>query len=78
MRGPRNNYTFVIFVLCKIKVIYTVLSMILSFRLAGHRLSDKSSYIVACDLQSPNCLLQLDLSNNDLRDSGVVCVILNF
>ena len=33
---------------------------------------------MAYALQSPNFLLQLDLSNNNLRDSGVVCVILNF
>ncbi|XP_076153157.1 NACHT, LRR and PYD domains-containing protein 3-like isoform X5 [Alosa pseudoharengus] len=35
------------------------------------KLTDKSCEIVASVLQSPNSLLQLDLSDNDLGDSGV-------
>ncbi|XP_062394478.1 NACHT, LRR and PYD domains-containing protein 3-like isoform X2 [Sardina pilchardus] len=40
-------------------------------RLAGCKLTDKSSEVVASVLQSPNSLNELDLSNNDLGDSGV-------
>ncbi|XP_062387741.1 NACHT, LRR and PYD domains-containing protein 12-like [Sardina pilchardus] len=39
--------------------------------LAGCELSDKSCQIVATVLQSPNSLIELDLSDNDLGDSGV-------
>ena len=51
-------------------------SIILSFvtmfcRLAEYTLTDKSCGIVATVLQSPNSLTELDLSNNDLGDSGV-------
>ncbi|PWS22389.1 hypothetical protein DKP78_18645, partial [Enterococcus faecium] len=42
----------------------------LFYRLVGCRLTDKSCEIVASVLQSPNSLLQLDLSPNDLGDSG--------
>ncbi|XP_062387142.1 NACHT, LRR and PYD domains-containing protein 12-like [Sardina pilchardus] len=38
--------------------------------LAGCNLTDKSCEIVASVLQSPNSLQQLDLSDNNLRDSG--------
>ncbi|XP_062386717.1 NACHT, LRR and PYD domains-containing protein 12-like [Sardina pilchardus] len=40
-------------------------------RLAECKLSDKSCGIVAAVLQSPNSLIELDLSHNDLGDSGV-------
>ncbi|XP_062394426.1 NACHT, LRR and PYD domains-containing protein 12-like isoform X1 [Sardina pilchardus] len=40
-------------------------------RLAGCKLTDKSCELVASVLQSPNSLIELDLSNNDLGDSGV-------
>ncbi|XP_062384867.1 NACHT, LRR and PYD domains-containing protein 3-like [Sardina pilchardus] len=40
-------------------------------RLAGCNLSEKSCGIVAAVLQSPNSLIELDLSHNDLGDSGV-------
>ncbi|XP_062393532.1 NACHT, LRR and PYD domains-containing protein 3-like [Sardina pilchardus] len=40
-------------------------------RLAGCKLSEKSCGIVAAVLQSPNSLIELDLSHNDLGDSGV-------
>ncbi|XP_076134117.1 NACHT, LRR and PYD domains-containing protein 12-like [Alosa pseudoharengus] len=40
-------------------------------RLAECKLSGKSCGIVATVLQSPNSLIELDLSHNDLRDSGV-------
>ncbi|XP_062387690.1 ribonuclease inhibitor-like [Sardina pilchardus] len=42
-----------------------------SFQFADYKLTFKSCEIVAAVLQSPNSLLQLDLSNNDLGDSGV-------
>ncbi|XP_076137452.1 NACHT, LRR and PYD domains-containing protein 3-like isoform X2 [Alosa pseudoharengus] len=40
-------------------------------RLAECKLSEKSCRIVATVLQSPNFLIELDLSHNDLGDSGV-------
>ncbi|KAG5277982.1 hypothetical protein AALO_G00093550 [Alosa alosa] len=40
-------------------------------QLAGCKINDKSCEMVAYILQSPNSLLQLDLSDNDLGDSGV-------
>ncbi|XP_076149375.1 ribonuclease inhibitor-like [Alosa pseudoharengus] len=40
-------------------------------RLAECKLSEKSCGIVAAVLQSPNSLIELDLSHNDLGDSGV-------
>ncbi|XP_076152251.1 NACHT, LRR and PYD domains-containing protein 3-like isoform X2 [Alosa pseudoharengus] len=40
-------------------------------RLAECKLSENSCEIVATVLQSPNSLIQLDLSHNDMRDSGV-------
>ncbi|KAG5277970.1 hypothetical protein AALO_G00093410, partial [Alosa alosa] len=40
-------------------------------RLADCKLSKVSYEIVVSVLQSPNSLIELDLSNNDLRDSGV-------
>ncbi|XP_062387777.1 NACHT, LRR and PYD domains-containing protein 12-like [Sardina pilchardus] len=40
-------------------------------RLAGCKLTDKSCELVASVLQSPNSLIELDLSDNDLGDSGV-------
>lgn len=40
-------------------------------RLAGCNLSDDSCEVVARILQSPNSLIELDLSDNDLSDSGV-------
>ncbi|KAG5277853.1 hypothetical protein AALO_G00092100 [Alosa alosa] len=40
-------------------------------RLAGCKLTDTSCEVVASVLQSPNSLQQLDLSDNDLGDSGV-------
>ncbi|XP_062388568.1 NACHT, LRR and PYD domains-containing protein 12-like [Sardina pilchardus] len=40
-------------------------------RLADCKLSEKSCGIVAAVLQSPNALIELDLSHNDLGDSGV-------
>ncbi|XP_062389061.1 NACHT, LRR and PYD domains-containing protein 12-like [Sardina pilchardus] len=40
-------------------------------RLAECKLSGKSCGIVAAVLQSPNSLIELDLSHNDLGDSGV-------
>ncbi|XP_076152248.1 NACHT, LRR and PYD domains-containing protein 3-like isoform X2 [Alosa pseudoharengus] len=42
-----------------------------TLRLTGCKLTDKSCEIVASVLQSPNSLQQLDLSDNDLGDSGV-------
>ncbi|XP_076137455.1 NACHT, LRR and PYD domains-containing protein 3-like isoform X2 [Alosa pseudoharengus] len=42
-----------------------------TLRLADCKLTDKSCEIVASVLQSPNSLQQLDLSDNDLGDSGV-------
>ncbi|XP_076135084.1 NACHT, LRR and PYD domains-containing protein 12-like [Alosa pseudoharengus] len=42
-----------------------------TLRLPGCNLTDKSCGIVASVLQSPNSLIELDLSNNDLGDSGV-------
>ncbi|XP_062393149.1 NACHT, LRR and PYD domains-containing protein 12-like [Sardina pilchardus] len=42
-----------------------------TLRLAGCKLSEKSCGIVAAILQSPNSLIELDLSHNDLGDSGV-------
>ncbi|XP_062394297.1 NACHT, LRR and PYD domains-containing protein 3-like [Sardina pilchardus] len=47
-----------------------------ALRFADCNLTDKSCEIVASVLQSPNPLLQLDLSRNDLGDSGVklLCV----
>ncbi|XP_041959879.1 NACHT, LRR and PYD domains-containing protein 3-like isoform X2 [Alosa sapidissima] len=42
-----------------------------TLRFADCKLTDKSCEIVASVLQSPNSLLQLDLSDNDLGDSGV-------
>ena len=52
-----------------------ILSFIMLFcRLAKCILTDKSCGIVATVLQSPNSLTELDLSNNDLGDSGVQLV----
>ena len=45
--------------------------VMLFYRLAECTLTDKSCGIVATVLQSPNSLTELDLSNNDLRDSVV-------
>ncbi|XP_042559743.1 NACHT, LRR and PYD domains-containing protein 3-like [Clupea harengus] len=42
-----------------------------ALRLVECKLTDKSCGIVATVLQSPNSLTELDLSNNDLEDSGV-------
>ncbi|XP_076137634.1 NACHT, LRR and PYD domains-containing protein 3-like [Alosa pseudoharengus] len=42
-----------------------------TLRLADCKLTDKSCEIVASVLQSPNSLQQLDLSDNDLGDSGI-------
>ncbi|XP_062393531.1 NACHT, LRR and PYD domains-containing protein 3-like [Sardina pilchardus] len=42
-----------------------------TLRLAECKLSEKSCGIVAAVLQSPNSLIELDLSHNDLGDSGV-------
>ncbi|KAL2086361.1 hypothetical protein ACEWY4_017420 [Coilia grayii] len=42
-----------------------------SLRLAGCKLTDKSCEVVADALQSANPLLELDLSDNELGDSGV-------
>ncbi|XP_041960850.1 NACHT, LRR and PYD domains-containing protein 12-like isoform X26 [Alosa sapidissima] len=42
-----------------------------TLRLSECTLSEKSCGIVATVLQSPNSLIELDLSHNDLRDSGV-------
>ncbi|XP_076134400.1 NACHT, LRR and PYD domains-containing protein 3-like [Alosa pseudoharengus] len=42
-----------------------------TLRLAECKLSEKSCRIVAAVLQSPNSLIELDLSHNDLGDSGV-------
>ncbi|XP_062394623.1 NACHT, LRR and PYD domains-containing protein 3-like [Sardina pilchardus] len=42
-----------------------------TLRFADCKLTDKPCEIVASVLQSPNSLLQLDLSDNDLGDSGV-------
>ncbi|XP_062392405.1 NACHT, LRR and PYD domains-containing protein 3-like isoform X2 [Sardina pilchardus] len=42
-----------------------------ALQFADCKLTDKSCEIVASVLQSPNSLLQLDLSHNDLGDSGV-------
>ncbi|XP_048104264.1 NACHT, LRR and PYD domains-containing protein 12-like isoform X2 [Alosa alosa] len=42
-----------------------------TLRLTDCKLSEKSCGIVATVLQSPNSLIELDLSHNDLRDSGV-------
>ncbi|XP_076152101.1 NACHT, LRR and PYD domains-containing protein 3-like [Alosa pseudoharengus] len=41
-----------------------------TLRLAECKLSEKSCEIVATVLQSPNSLIELDLSHNDLEDSG--------
>lgn len=40
-------------------------------RLADCKLTDKSCGIVATVLQSTNSLTELNLSDNDLRDSGI-------
>ncbi|XP_041959906.1 protein NLRC5-like [Alosa sapidissima] len=42
-----------------------------TLQLAECKLSEKSCGIVAAVLQSPNSLMELDLSHNDLGDSGV-------
>ncbi|XP_062389306.1 ribonuclease inhibitor-like [Sardina pilchardus] len=42
-----------------------------ALQLAECKLSEKSFGIVAAVLQSPNCMIELDLSHNDLGDSGV-------
>ncbi|XP_048103864.1 NACHT, LRR and PYD domains-containing protein 12-like [Alosa alosa] len=42
-----------------------------TLQLPGCNLTDKACGIVASVLQSPNSLIELDLSNNDLGDSGV-------
>ncbi|XP_042559438.1 NACHT, LRR and PYD domains-containing protein 3-like [Clupea harengus] len=42
-----------------------------TLRLSEYTLTDKSCGIVATVLQSPNTLIELDLSNNDLGDSGI-------
>ncbi|XP_048093058.1 ribonuclease inhibitor-like, partial [Alosa alosa] len=42
-----------------------------TLRLAECKLSENACGIVAAVLQSPNSLTELDLSHNDLRDSGV-------
>ncbi|XP_062394593.1 uncharacterized protein LOC134082698 [Sardina pilchardus] len=42
-----------------------------ALQLAGCKLTDKSCELVASVLQSPNSLLELDLKNNNLGDSGV-------
>ncbi|XP_062387963.1 NACHT, LRR and PYD domains-containing protein 12-like [Sardina pilchardus] len=42
-----------------------------TLRLAECKLTEKSCGIVAAVLQSPNSLIELDLSHNDLEDSGV-------
>ncbi|XP_062389172.1 ribonuclease inhibitor-like [Sardina pilchardus] len=44
---------------------------ITELRLAGWKLGDKSCEMLACVLQSANSLTELDLSDNNLRDSGV-------
>ncbi|XP_062394416.1 NACHT, LRR and PYD domains-containing protein 3-like isoform X2 [Sardina pilchardus] len=44
-------------------------------RLTGCKLTDKSCELVASVLQSPNSLIELDLSNNDLGDSGVLLLL---
>ncbi|XP_062394387.1 NACHT, LRR and PYD domains-containing protein 12-like isoform X2 [Sardina pilchardus] len=46
-------------------------SKVEALQLAGCKLTDKSCEIVTTVLQSPNSLIELDLSNNDLGDSGV-------
>ncbi|XP_041959913.1 NACHT, LRR and PYD domains-containing protein 12-like isoform X4 [Alosa sapidissima] len=46
-------------------------SILQILRLAGCKLTDTSCEVVASVLQSPNSLQQLDLSDNDLGDSGV-------
>ncbi|KAL1246647.1 hypothetical protein QQF64_034438, partial [Cirrhinus molitorella] len=53
--------------------LYSALTSIsLSFRLSSCNLTGQSCEIVALALQSLNCdLRELDLSNNDLQDSGV-------
>jgi len=46
--------------------------VLLSFSLAGCNLTALSCEIVSSTLKSPNSVLrELDLSNNDLQDSGV-------
>ncbi|XP_062393663.1 ribonuclease inhibitor-like, partial [Sardina pilchardus] len=42
-----------------------------ALQLAGCKLSEESCGIVAAVLQSPNSLIELDLSHNDLGDSGL-------
>ncbi|XP_076120696.1 NACHT, LRR and PYD domains-containing protein 12-like [Alosa pseudoharengus] len=42
-----------------------------TLRLAGCKLTDKSCELVASVMQSPNSLIELDLSDNDLGDYGV-------
>ncbi|XP_048103847.1 NACHT, LRR and PYD domains-containing protein 12-like isoform X2 [Alosa alosa] len=42
-----------------------------TLRLGGCKLTYKSSELLASFLQSPNSLIELDLSYNDLRDSGI-------
>ncbi|XP_062405334.1 NACHT, LRR and PYD domains-containing protein 3-like, partial [Sardina pilchardus] len=46
-------------------------SKVEDLELAGNKLTDKSSELVASVLKSPNTLTELDLSNKDLGDSGV-------
>ena len=50
---------------------YVICSLILSYRLAGCKISDKSCVFLAAVLQSANSLVELDLGNSDLGDSGV-------
>ncbi|XP_041959919.1 NACHT, LRR and PYD domains-containing protein 12-like isoform X10 [Alosa sapidissima] len=53
------------------EVLLKVLPAVTSALLAECTLTEKSCRIVATVLQSPNSLIELDLSHNDLRDSGV-------
>ena len=49
-----------------------ILTFVMLFcRFAECTLTDKSCGIVATVLQSPNTLTELDLSKNDLGDSGI-------
>ena len=51
--------------------IFETFFFMLSFRLKGCKLTHESCKVVASFLKSTNSLLELDLSHNVLRDSGV-------
>ncbi len=66
----KKKYIYIYYILHYI--LYTETSIWVSFRLSSCNLTSQSCEIVASALQSSNCVLrELDLSNNDMKDSGV-------